>query len=112
MRRFDLTEAIREDNKRPVLIVGAGITGCVAGHRLARQGHKVVIVEKEKQVGGLSRTFRYGGFGFDIGPHRFFTTKQEVLACIKETLRDRYHLLPRKSSIYFWANITPGPCGR
>jgi len=101
MKRFDLNEAMREDKERPVLIVGAGITGCVAGHRLARQGHRVVIVEKEKQVGGLSRTFRYGGFGFDIGPHRFFTTKPEVLACIRETLRDRYRILPRKSSIYF-----------
>jgi protoporphyrinogen oxidase len=90
-----------ENTKNPVVIVGAGIAGCVIGHRLASNGRKVILIEKEKQVGGLARTFRYGDFAFDIGPHRFFTAKPEVLSYIRGILKDGCHLVQSRSSIYF-----------
>ncbi len=42
---------------KKVEIVGAGLSGLVAGINLAREGFEVVIYEKEKNCGGLS-TFR------------------------------------------------------
>ncbi len=54
------------------LIVGAGIAGLTIGYELAKKGQKVIIVEKEIRPGGLAKSFRYNGFTFDIGPHRFY----------------------------------------
>ena len=38
-------------------IVGAGITGLTAAYKLSREGHKVVVFEKENYVGGLAAGF-------------------------------------------------------
>nr|GEW72966.1 flavin-containing monooxygenase FMO GS-OX-like 4 [Tanacetum cinerariifolium] len=37
---------------RDVAVIGAGAAGLVAGHHLRREGHKVIIFEKQSQVGG------------------------------------------------------------
>ena len=34
-----------------IVIVGAGITGCVIAYELARRGNWVFLIEKEDQVG-------------------------------------------------------------
>ena len=44
---------------KPIVVVGAGITGCVTALELARRGHKVVLIEKDSRVGGLAKTFRH-----------------------------------------------------
>ncbi len=43
-----------------ICIVGAGLTGLVAGYRLSKQGHKVTILEKEMRSGGLLSSFTQG----------------------------------------------------
>lgn len=50
-----------------MLIVGGGIAGLTAGAYLSRSGHDVLIVEKEKALGGLVNSFRRGSFLFDGG---------------------------------------------
>ena len=87
-------------NNDPVVIVGAGVTGCVIARELARRGYPVVVIEREEAAGGLSRTFRYGDWAFDVGPHRFFTRHERILRFIRETLRDDYTVLPRNSEVY------------
>ncbi|HEY3291979.1 MAG TPA: phytoene desaturase family protein [Anaerolineae bacterium] len=56
---------------KSVLVIGAGIGGIAIAGRLARQGHKVVVVEKNSASGG--RTFRLerNGYTFDTGPTLF-----------------------------------------
>ena len=44
-----------------VAIIGAGITGLVAGYRLLQAGHEVTIFEKEKELGGLLGSFKIEG---------------------------------------------------
>jgi len=84
-----------------VVIVGAGITGCVIASELVRKGYKVVIVESSSDIGGLAKTFRYGDFSFDVGPHRFFTQKQEISNYISSVLKDDYAIIPRHSEVHF-----------
>lgn len=39
---------MRDDLRCEVLIVGAGITGSLAAHHLARQGLDVVVIDRER----------------------------------------------------------------
>lgn len=50
-----------------VPVVGGGIAGLTCAAYLARAGHKVLLCEKEQQVGGLVNSFEYQGFTFDGG---------------------------------------------
>jgi len=94
---------------RTIVVVGAGISGCVVAYELAKQGYKVILVEKDTKVGGLAKSFRYGNATFDVGPHRFFTTKQEVAKFIQDILGDEYTIISRDSSVYFLGKYYPWP---
>jgi phytoene dehydrogenase-like protein len=49
------------------IIVGGGIAGLTATAFLAREGQKVLLVEKNKELGGLVNSFSVNGFHFDAG---------------------------------------------
>jgi phytoene dehydrogenase-like protein len=51
------------------LIIGAGMSGLAAGIRLAYFDHKVCIVEKHYQVGGLNSFYSLAGHKLDVGLH-------------------------------------------
>ena len=65
---------------KKIVIIGAGPAGLSAAYRLleAKKDYKVVIVEEDKQVGGISKTINYKGNRMDLGGHRFFSKNQEV----------------------------------
>lgn len=54
------------------LIVGGGMTGLTAGYLLSIEGEKCLLLEKEKVVGGLCRSYNLDDIFFDLGPHLFF----------------------------------------
>jgi len=85
----------------PIIIVGAGITGCVTGYELVRKGLEVIIIENDTRIGGLAKTFQYGDFLFDIGPHRFFAQKKPTADFIFQILKNDYTIIPRHSEVYF-----------
>lgn len=64
---------------RNTVIFGAGPAGLAAGYGLSKEGEKSLLVEKENRIGGLSKSFKYKGFTFDIGPHLFKTRNKEVV---------------------------------
>lgn len=49
------------------IIVGGGIAGLTATAYLARAGQAVLLIEKNKEVGGLVNSFSRNGFHFDAG---------------------------------------------
>ncbi len=101
-------ESSRRDGKTTV-VVGAGVCGLCAAHLLAEAGRDVVLLEKLDQVGGLARSFRYGDYTFDIGPHRFHTQNKEVDAYIRRILGDEAITFPRASSVHFQGRYYPWP---
>lgn len=58
-------------------ILGGGIAGLSLAHFLDETS--VAILEKEKTVGGLCRSYLAGGVAYDIGPHIMFSKNQAVL---------------------------------
>lgn len=59
---------------KKILIVGAGPGGLSCGMLLNRQGHRVIMVDKEATVGGRNRPIAMGPYTFDTGP-TFFLMK-------------------------------------
>jgi len=83
-----------------VAVVGAGVSGLTLAQVLLEAGKEVYVIEKEKSVGGLARTFFYNEGKFDIGPHRFHTDDEQVLRFIKR-YAGSYLTIPRISMVYF-----------
>lgn len=89
-------------SSKRIIIVGAGVAGLTLGYLLSRDGHAVVVVERESCVGGLARSFAYDGYTFDIGPHRFHTDDPEVSAFIREILDGDFRSIKRKSGVWMF----------
>src|SRR5882724_5323379 len=65
---------------KTAVIIGAGPAGLTAAYELlTKTGIIPIIVEADKQVGGLSKTIDYKGNKIDIGGHRFFSKSDKVI---------------------------------
>lgn len=53
--------------KYDTIIVGGGIAGLTSAVYLARAGQKILLIEKNKEFGGLVSTFKRDGFHFEAG---------------------------------------------
>lgn len=80
-------------------VLGAGLAGLCAADALASRGMPVVVLEKDRHVGGLSSTFSRGAFSFDFGPHRFHTMNGRLLDFVRDLLGDDLLTLERRSRI-------------
>ena len=65
---------------KKVVIIGAGPAGLTAGYYLLKNSkeYEVIILEKDSQVGGISKTITYNGNKMDLGGHRFFTKDKRI----------------------------------
>ena len=54
-------------NSYDTIVVGGGIAGLTATVYLAREGQKVLLIEKNRELGGLVNSFSRNGFHFDAG---------------------------------------------
>lgn len=89
-------------DKYDYCILGAGPAGLAAAHELATNGVKnILIVDKNKIAGGLSRTETFDGVRFDIGPHRFFTKQKEVSDLWRHTLGNEFGPVDRLTRIFY-----------
>ncbi|MCG3204421.1 MAG: hypothetical protein KCHDKBKB_01136 [Elusimicrobia bacterium] len=64
--------------KRKAYILGAGVSGLVTAWKLLERGWEVEIFEKEPFIAGMSRTWRWGDFLVDVGPHLFHTPDPQM----------------------------------
>lgn len=92
-----------------VTIVGAGVAGLTIGYQLAQRGYRVTVLERNPVVGGLGRTFHYGDFHFDVGPHRFHTENPRVAAFIRDILQDEAIEIPRRSGARMFGRFHEWP---
>lgn len=93
---------------RSITIVGAGVAGLTIGHQL-RQQFGVTVVERNDVVGGLARTWHYGDFHFDVGPHRFHTENPKVAQFIRDVLQEDAVEIQRKSGARMFGKFHEWP---
>ncbi len=55
------------EHKYDTIIVGAGIAGLTSAAYLSREGQKVLLIERNKECGGLVNSFTHNGFHFETG---------------------------------------------
>ena len=64
----------KNNTKRQVFVIGAGMSGLSLGLRMVELGLSVTIFEKDASVGGMAGSFSWGEFPhLDYGPHIFHT---------------------------------------
>jgi protoporphyrinogen oxidase len=78
----------KDDKMEKVVIIGAGPAGLTAAYEILKQSkdYKVIIVEKEVAVGGLSKTYTFSENKVDIGGHRFFSKDKQINSIWDEIL--------------------------
>lgn len=65
---------------KTAIIIGAGPAGLTAAYELLKRTDiKPVILEKDGEIGGISRTINYKGNRMDMGSHRFFSKSDRVM---------------------------------
>lgn len=80
-----------------------------AAERLAAAGRDVIVLERESLPGGLCRSFRYGAFTFDIGPHRLFSADPAIAAYFRAVLGPHAAGISRHSQVHLWGRYMNWP---
>jgi protoporphyrinogen/coproporphyrinogen III oxidase len=98
-----------------VVVVGGGIAGMAAAHRLQRAGADVLLLEKEPRLGGIVETTIEDGFVVEGGPDSFVTAKGSVLELASE-LGVEHEVIsanPESQGSYVWwdGRLHPLPGG-
>lgn len=88
-------------NNMKVIIAGAGPAGLTMAYKLSKLNIKSMLLEKDKVVGGISKTVNYKGYYFDIGGHRFYTRNNDVNEIWREVLKDDMLKCKRLSRIFY-----------
>lgn len=71
---------------KPIVVLGGGPCGLYGALKIARAGQKVVILEKEHQVGGLAAGQHRGENYYDLGVHMLHAFDEEVFKTVKELM--------------------------
>lgn len=90
-----------------IAVLGGGITGLVASYYLAKSGHKITLIEKEKNLGGLASGFKADGWDWYLERtyHHLFKNDSDILDFSKEIGFNRIFFKdPITSSLYYSQN--------
>ncbi len=71
-------------NDEPIIVFGAGPAGLTAAHILTKAGRKVIVLEKEPVVGGISASQYWEGFIVEYGPHTYHVKNDRIDEIIRE----------------------------
>ena len=93
-----------------VAILGAGMAGFGAAHRLYTEGVKSTIYEKNQYYGGNSSSFKFDdGFIFDMGPHISFTKNKRIQDLFAESVDQKYEIIQAHANNYWKGHLIKHP---
>jgi oxygen-dependent protoporphyrinogen oxidase len=70
--------------KNSIAVLGGGITGLAAAHRLATLGYRVRLFEQSSRLGGVVQTEAKDGWLSESGPNSFQESSPEIGALLAE----------------------------
>lgn len=82
---------------RDITVLGGGMSGLVSAALLAKDGYKVTVLEKERNLGGGLASFMRKGVVFDAGVHTLFGFGEE----------GAFGMVCRRLGIYDMLGISP-----
>lgn len=97
--------------KTNIAIIGAGISGCASAQELQANGIDHLLLEKNVEPGGLTRSISVGDAHFDYTGHYLHLSKCKTPAELpysKQNNKD-WQLIKRKSGVYVKGKIMPAP---
>ena len=75
------------------IIIGTGLGGLVCGYLLAKNGRKVLLLEKNAQIGGCLQNFKRFGVKFDTGMHYIGSMGEgEILQQLFHDIVETHHV--------------------
>lgn len=96
-------------------VLGAGITGLTAAHRLVQQGCRVRVFERLDRIGGSVATERIDGWLIERGPNSVLEGEPAMSALIKElgleSKRQVANQAAKKRFIVRYGQVLPTPMG-
>ncbi len=90
-----------------ILIAGAGLAGLSAAYHLKENDY--IVIEKEREIGGLCRTRKIGDFHFDHTGHLLHTRDPYFSRFLDENFPGYFETHIRKSYIYKEGTFVPYP---
>jgi oxygen-dependent protoporphyrinogen oxidase len=96
---------IEQSANSRVAVIGGGISGLAAAHRLSNLGLSVTLVERSEQLGGKITTEQLDGFVIEGGPDSVVAAKGTVIELATELgIADRIiSNRPEHSGSYVWS---------
>ena len=70
--------------KYDVIVIGAGLAGITTAYKLAKDNYKVLLLEKEKFLGGRTSSWNDSGFEVESGFHRHIGFYKQLPKLLKE----------------------------
>ncbi|MET7291199.1 protoporphyrinogen oxidase [Streptomyces griseoloalbus] len=98
---------------RRVVVIGAGIAGLAAAHRLVRRGARVTVLEASDRVGGKLLPGEIAGARVDLGAESLLARRPEAVGLAREVgLADRLQP-PATATASLWTRgaLRPMPKG-
>lgn len=104
------SEYDRSKPEAEYVVIGAGLAGMAAAAELSALGREAVVLEKDEEVGGLTRTLRIGEFAFDYSGHLLHLSQPDVASMVERTTDPHeWSLVERRSAVLLDDAVVPYP---
>src|SRR4051794_30707859 len=96
-----------------VVVIGAGIAGLAAAHRLAQRGAHVTVLEASDRVGGKLLPGEIAGARVDLGAESMLARRPEAVALAREVGLTDHLRTPSTATASIWTRgaLRPMPKG-
>ena len=85
-----------------ITVLGSGMAGFGAAHRLHTEGETSIMYEKKPYYGGHTVTYKHdNGFIFDDGPHISFTKVERIQKLLAANVNQEYETIQAKVNNYW-----------
>ena len=90
------------NGKVSVAVLGTGMAGCGAIHRISAEGLEPVVFDKATYFGGHTASFVHdGGYIFDEGGHVSFTKNERLKELFARNVGDKFEIVHASINNYW-----------